>query len=128
MKKINVVFVGAFFLILSMGANAQTKNSADYFVGKWNILTKSTPSGDRKNIVSFEMKEGKLVGAMQDTTGVELYPFTSIDIQENSVTVIFPSQGMDVPLNMKRKDDDHITGDVMGMFEVEGVRVKEKTK
>ena len=48
MKKLNVFFAGIFFLLLSFGANAQTKTGADFFAGKWNLLVAGTPNGDIK--------------------------------------------------------------------------------
>ena len=128
MKKVNLYFAGVFLLLLSVGANAQTRAGADFFIGKWNVLAKGTPDGDRKMVVSFDKKDGKIIGAIQDSTGVEMYIVTNTEMKENQVTVYFTSQGFDVSIFMEKKDDDHLTGNAFGMFDVEGVRIKEKKK
>jgi hypothetical protein len=125
MKKVNVFFAGVFFLLFSISANTQTNTGADFFTGKWNVLAKGTPDRDRQMIVSFEKKDSTMTGVIQDTTGVEMYKVANLEIKENQVTVYFTSQGFDVPLFMEKKGDNHLTGNVMGMFDVEGVHIKE---
>jgi hypothetical protein len=48
MKKVNLIFAGVFLLFLSIDANAQIKVGADFFTGKWKVLAKGTPDGDKK--------------------------------------------------------------------------------
>ena len=124
MKKVSVLFAGLFFLLLSLNVNAQTKTGADYFVGKWNVLVKGTPDGDRKMIFVLEKKDTTMTGVVQDSTGKELSKIDKVELNGDKATLYFTVQSYDVNLEMNKKDDDHITGSVMGMFEAEGDRVK----
>jgi hypothetical protein len=84
MKKINVFFAGVFFLLLSIGANAQTKTGADYFVGQWNVLAEGVPGGNSQMIASLERKEGKLDGTIKIGEENEI-KFSRIEEKETSV-------------------------------------------
>ncbi len=48
-----------------------------------------------------------------------------MELAGDKVTVYFNTQGYDVNLEMNKKDDDHIIGNLMGMFDAEGDRVKQ---
>lgn len=129
MKKVNVILAVVFSLLFSFGANAQTKAVADSltgeacFIGKWNILAKSLPQGDTKMVLTIEKKEGKMTGNLSDPASTEgPMEFTSVTINGNALNAVFTAQGMDVPLNITKKDDKNITGDIMGMFNIEGSR------
>jgi hypothetical protein len=129
MKKVTVILAGVFFLLISSGANAQAKAVADslsgeaYFIGKWNILAKSLPQGDTKMVIIIEKKEGKLTGNISDPASSEgPMEFTSVTINGNVLNAVFTAQGMDIPLDITKKDDKNITGNIMGMFDIEGSR------
>lgn len=124
MKKVSVFIAGLFFLLLSVSVNAQAKKGADYFEGKWSVLVKGLPDGDTKMIFVLDKKEATLTGVVQDSTGKEIAKLSSVEINDNSATLYFTAQGYDVNLVMDKKDDDHVTGSLMGMFEAEGERVK----
>ena len=129
MKKVTVILAGVFFLLISSGADAQSKAVADslsgeaYFIGKWNILAKSLPQGDTKMVIIIEKKEGKLTGNISDPASSEgPMEFTSVTINGNVLSAVFTAQGMDIPLDITKKDDKNITGNIMGMFDIEGSR------
>lgn len=124
MKKQGLFFAGLFFLLLSLTATAQSKTGADYFVGKWNVLLKGLPQGDAKMVFVLEKTGDKITGVVQDTTGKEISKLTNADLKEDEITLYFNAQGYDVNLLLKKKDDDHTTGSLMGMFDAEGDRVK----
>jgi hypothetical protein len=124
MKKVSLLFAGIFFLLLSLSANAQTKTGADFFEGKWSVLAKGLPDGDRKMNFVLEKKEATLTGSLLDSTGKEITKLTSVDLKDKTATLYFTSQGYDVNLEMTKKDEDHVTGSLMGMFDAEGDRVK----
>lgn len=126
--KLSLFFAGLFFLVLSFNVQAQTQPPADYFVGKWNVQVEGTPSGDGKMTVVLERKEGKLAGTIINKPGTEPTKVTKIDEAEKSVTLYFNTNGYDVNLTMEKKDDDHVIGNVMGMFDVKGERGKETAK
>jgi hypothetical protein len=123
MKKLSV-FTAVLILFLSKGAMAQTQTGADYFAGKWDVMVKGLPNGDTKMFVVLDKKDSTMTGSMQDSTGTEISKFSKVDLKENEATVYFTAQGYDVYLTMDKKDEEHITGSMMGMFEAEGSRVK----
>jgi hypothetical protein len=126
MKKINLVLVVVVWLFLLMNTNGQSKT--DYFVGQWNVLVTGTPNGDAEMVVSLIRKDGKLDGTITLGEGAELTKFTSIDESANSITLYFPAAGYDVLLTLKKKDDNHVVGNLMDQFEANGERIiKEKS-
>jgi hypothetical protein len=128
MKKVNVIFAGIMFLLLCIGANAQTKAGIDYFTGKWSVLIKGTPNGDAKMIFILEKKDTLMTGVVQDTAGVEISKISSIELLGNQATIYFNTQGYDINLQMEKVDEDHVKGSLMGMFDSTGDRVKEIMK
>jgi hypothetical protein len=124
MKKISFFFAGFFILLMSTKMYAQPKSSADYFKGKWRILIKGTPDGDARMIFLLENMKDSITGVVQDTTGAEISKISKVELTDSSVNVYFTAQGDDVNVLMNKKDEDHITGSLMGMFDVAGERVK----
>ena len=126
MKKVCSLLAGLLFLVLSFTVNAQTQPAKDYFAGKWDVLMEGLPQGDPKMIVDLQRKDGKLQGAILDSTQKETAKITSVEETEKSITVYFTTQGYDVNLELSKKDEDHVTASLMGMFDGKGVRIKEK--
>ena len=124
MKKVSLLFAGLFFLLLSIHVQAQSKTGADYFMGKWSVLVKGTPNGDAKMFFVLDKKDSTLTGVMQDSTGKELSKIDKVDLAGDKATLYFNTQGYDVNLEMNKKDDDHVTGSLMGMFDADGERIK----
>ncbi len=125
MKKLNSIFAGLFFLLLSVSAHAQSKAGAEYFAGKWSVLLKGTPGGDAKMIFVLENNNDSIAGIVQDSTGAEISKISSAELKDTEVTLYFNAQGYDVNLLLTKKDDDHATGSLMNMFDAEGERIKE---
>jgi hypothetical protein len=123
MKKLSLIFTVVVGLFLSLNVKAQT--NPDYYPGKWNVLVMGTPNGDSKMTFVIERKDGKLTGAVQDSTGKEMTKITSIDEKDKTITAAFTVQSYDVTLTLDPIDDDHVKGSLMGMFDAKGVRVKE---
>ena len=126
MKRSIQFLTGFFILLLSFHAQAQSDTGAAYFEGKWNVLVKGTPGGDSKLYVVFEKKDSTLAGTVQDSTGKEIAKIDKTVVSGTTATIYFTAQGYDVNLVMNKKDDDHITGNMLGMFDAEGDRVKMK--
>ena len=125
MKAVKSIFIaGALVVSFSSCALAQSKTGADYFIGKWNVLVKGTPQGDSKMILHLENKEGKLAGVVQDTTGNEISKLDSVALAGEEVTVYFNASGYDVYMNLKKKDEDHAAGGLLGMFDALADRIK----
>lgn len=124
MKKIYAIAAGIFLLLFSFNAKAQTKTGADYFAGRWSMFIKGTPYGDLKRIYVLEKKDNSLTGLVLDTAGKEVARFTKVEIKENELTVYYHALGNDVNVTMIRKDEDHVTGSLLGMFDATGSRIK----
>lgn len=124
MKKLSLIFAGLFFLLLSTGASAQSKTGADYFTGTWSVLVKGTPNGDAKMIFALVKKDSTMTGVVKDSSGAETAKISSAELKENQLTVYFTTGGYDINLVMEKKDEDHTTGSLMGMFDAEGERIK----
>ena len=125
MKKFSTIFATVFFLVLSFSVNAQSKAGADYFAGKWSVLLKGVPGGDAKMIFQLEKKNDSITGIVLDTTGVEIAKLTSVVLKDTEINMFFTTQGYDVNLLLTKKDEDHVTGSLMSMFDAEGERKKE---
>jgi len=123
MKKCTLVLVSMFLLFFAVGAKAQT-SGADYFAGKWNVLLKGTPNGDVKMVFVLEKKDTTITGIVQDSTGKQISTLDKVELAGTTVTLYFNAQGYDVNMVMNKKDDDHVTGSLMAMFDIEGERIK----
>ena len=126
MKKVSFLFAGICFLLLSANMFAQSKPDADYFKGKWNVLIKGTPNGDAKMTFVLENRNDSIVGIVQDSAGAEISKTSNVELTDTSANVYFTAQGYDVNLVMNKKDDDHVAGSLMNMFDAEGERIKQQ--
>ncbi|HEV8505654.1 MAG TPA: hypothetical protein VGQ53_09650 [Chitinophagaceae bacterium] len=126
MKKLSCFVIGSLSLVLSFSSHAQSKTGADFFVGKWNVLVTGTPYGDLKRVYILEKKENGLAGTVMDgATGKEMAKCSKVDVKDNEITLYYTSMGTDVNVVLTKKDEDHITGKALGMFDASGERVKE---
>ena len=98
------------------------------FVGKWSVLVKGTPNGDAKMFFVLAKQDTTITGVVQDSTGTEISKISKAELGQDKLTVYFTAQGYDVNLEMDKKDDDHVTGNLMGMFDAEGERKKDASK
>jgi len=125
MKKLISLFIGLFFLFLSFTSHAQSKSGADFFAGKWNVLITGTPYGDLKRVYILEKKDNNLAGTVLDgATGKELSKCSKVDVKDNEVTLYYSALGNDVNVVLTKKDEDHVAGKALGMFDASGERVK----
>ena len=125
MKRISLFLLTIFFALLSAGTHAQTKDSTNYFIGKWNMLLKGLPSGDTKMFVNLEKKDTAYTGIILDSTKTEVAKISKVEKKGYTVTLYFTAQGYDVTLYMEKKDEDHITGNMLNMFDALGERIKD---
>jgi len=124
MKKLNTVLFVVILIALSGSAIAQSQTDVDYFAGKWSVLIKGTPNGDATMIFLLDKSDAGLAGIIQDTTGVEISKINKVELAPGKMTVYFNAQGFDVDVSLNKKDEDHVTGSLMGMFTAEGERRK----
>jgi len=124
MKKINAIVIGSLLLLFAVSTNAQSKTGADFFAGKWKVLVTGTPYGDLKRIYVLEKNENTLTGIVQDSTGKEITKCSKVEVKDNEVTLYYQAMGNDVNITLIKKDDDHVTGSVLGQFDAKGERIK----
>jgi hypothetical protein len=75
-------------------------------------------------IFKLDKMSDSLSGVVQDSTGKEISKISKIERNDSAITAYFTAEGYDVNIVLTRKDDDHITGSLMGMFDAEGERIK----
>jgi len=124
MKKLNFLIATFFFLTSAVSVNAQSGKGADFFAGKWKVLILSTPYGDLKRIYVLEKKDNDLTGIVQDSTGKEITKCSRVEVKDSEVVLYYHSLGNDVILSLMKKDEDHVTGNMLGMFDAKGERIK----
>jgi hypothetical protein len=115
-------------MLLSTNMHAQSKAGANYFSGRWSVLVKGTPNGDARMIFVLENRNDSIIGVVKDTTGKEISKISKTELTDTSATVHFIAQEYEVYLVMNKKDDDNIIGNLFGMFDAEGKRIKDPTK
>ncbi len=123
MKKLSLLLALLIGLLFSPAVRAQS--TANYFVGKWAITVIGTPNGDVKLTFIFERQDGKLIGAVRDSTEKEVSKITEIDEKDKTINAAFTINDHDVALSLEPVDDDHVKGSLMGMFDAKGTRIKE---
>jgi hypothetical protein len=126
MKKVTLINLMAVILIMiATKVNAQTQTN--YFIGKWDVLVKGLPNGDTHMKFNIADSAGHMKGALLDSTAAHKdTPLTKIEQDGDKITLYFSAQGYDVSLLLAKKDDDHATGSLMGMFDANAIRMKDK--
>ena len=125
MKKLSLTFALVLGLFLSINVKAQT--APNYFIGKWDVLLKGLPQGDAHILFKLADSAGHLKGVLVDTTAAHKdIPLTKVEQDGDKITMYFTAQGYDVSLLLAKKDDDHVSGSLMSMFDAVGTRIKEK--
>jgi len=125
MKRLTILTAGFLSLVLSFNAQAQSKTGADFFAGKWNVLITGTPYGDLKRVYILEKKDNGLAGTVLDSTGKEISKCSKIEVKDNEATLYYAALGNNVSIVLTKKDEDHVTGRAMGMFDAKGERIKQ---
>ncbi|MBM3169066.1 MAG: hypothetical protein FJZ76_07300 [Bacteroidetes bacterium] len=99
---------------------------SDYFVGDWDVQIKDTPMGTISLVLTLERVDGKLVGKFVNTQANTTINMSQITEVENSVTLTFFAEGMDLYLTLNPVDEENVSGLLMDSFSVEGKRVKKE--
>lgn len=125
MKKFTpLIFLFVFMLFASI-TRAETTTASEYFVGDWEVTIKDTPMGTISVVLTLERGEdGKLVGKFVDAANSTSTPMSQITEAEDSVTLYFFAEGMDLYLTLKSEGEENVTGLLMDSFAIEGKRVK----
>lgn len=122
MKTIYAFLFVAFCSILSTNLQAQSTTEA-YFMGKWNVTVKGTPNGDVTLPGRFEKNGVSIKGFYTDPESKEEKTMDTVYIDADKLNFGFNIAGYDVTVTLAKKDENTATGSLMGMFDVEAVRV-----
>jgi hypothetical protein len=127
MKKASL-FIVALFLGIAIQGFSQAPTAAiptDFYLGKWKVTILGTPQGDASMDVTFSMKDGKLIGDMQDLEDPsKTKPLTAVELDPAKVTIFFSAAGYDLSIPFEKVDDDNLKGKMMDMFDCTAKRVK----
>lgn len=123
MKKVSAVIL-LLFLGLTLQGFSQTA-SKDFFAGPWEIQVYNTPNGDAKLITTLTRVDGKLTGILSNSADPSA---TKMKIEEviekpDSISILFYSEGTDVNIDLRKKDENNLEGTLMGMFTAKAKRV-----
>lgn len=125
MNNLGRFIIGLSSVVLSFAAQAQSKAGADFFAGKWNVLITGTPYGDLKRIYILDKKDNALLGTVVDgATNKEISKCSKVDVTDNEITLYYTSLGNDVSVVLTKKDEDHVAGKALDMFDASGERIK----
>lgn len=122
MKTIYAFLFVAFGTLLSTNLQAQNGTEA-YFLGKWNVTVKGTPNGDVTLPARFEKKGASIKGFYTDPESKEEKGMDTAYVEADKLNFGFNIAGYDVTVTLSKKDENTATGSLMGMFDVEAVRV-----
>ncbi|REG94515.1 hypothetical protein [Algoriphagus antarcticus] len=123
--KTKITVVCSLILLVTMSfAFTPFTPTPEYFEGKWNVLVVGTPEGDATIPMRFETIDGKTTGYFTEAGAAEEKKMSSAAITGDVISTAFNISGYDVTLSLKKVDDDHAKGDLMGMFDAEGTRAK----
>ena len=144
MKKIISVFFLLLFAVLTHGfaqttttptpaivtkdTTTLTKDSADFFAGKWELNVLGTPNGDAKLILNLTRKDSKLTGFLTDPAKPteEKIPLTNVEEGKENIVIYFTAQGYDVSDNLVKVDANKLKGMLMDMFDSTATRLPDK--
>ncbi|WP_425639067.1 hypothetical protein ACPUEN_05235 [Algoriphagus yeomjeoni] len=128
MKSNKLILSSIIFMLSLSFVLAASVSSPEYFEGKWNVLIKGTPEGDATIPIRFETIDGKTTGYFLEEGATEEKKMSSATINGDVINTSFNISGYDVTLFLKKVDADNAKGDLLGMFDAEGTRVKEESK
>lgn len=114
MRRTVFLLTGLFIFLTSLPILAQ-ENTADFFLGKWNVTVTGTPNGDAKFAVKIENKENILAATIIGEDGKN-QKVDRVEAKTNTITVYWFAEGYDVYLTMTKKEDGKVEGDLMSMF------------
>lgn len=126
MNKLTLIITAFLLSTASFSLQAQSKTGAEYFAGKWSVFIPGTPYGDLKRIYVLDKNGDGLTGIVQDGTGKEITKCSKVELKETEVTLYYQAQGNDISITLVKKDEDHVTGSVLGVLEATGERIKQQ--
>lgn len=125
MKKAKMI-LSCLMILTSVIVSAQTKTGYDFFSGKWNVVA-AGPYGDVKMVLTIEKKGDVVISSLNNEDGSILYKVNKTSVNEKYATISFEGSQGPVEMVISKRDEDHVSGDIMGgVASVSGERIKEK--
>jgi hypothetical protein len=123
MKKASVVFI-LLFLGLTFQGFSQT-TPTDFFTGPWEITVFGTPEGDSKMTTNLTRVDGKLTGELSSAgdSSVPKMRIEKVVETPTSISIIFFAEGMDINIDLNKKDNNNLEGTLLGMFTAKAKRL-----
>lgn len=130
MKKAGIVMGAAILMLATIFSNnavakGEQAVSDDYFADNWEVLLIGTPSGDVTLVFHLTREDGELKGVITSEYDTAETPIENIVESEDSITVYWTAEGHYVNVDLKKEDENSMTGSLMGMFNVTAERVLE---
>lgn len=123
--KIKITFLSSLVVLLAMSfVFASPILNAKYYEGKWEVLIKDTPQGNATIPMRFETVDEVTTGYFIEEGVADEKKMSSVKITEDALYAAFNISGYDVTLNLKKVDEETAKGDLMGMFDAIGMKVK----
>lgn len=128
MKKA-VIVLGAAILLMAVlfnthaDANSHVESSDDFFAASWDVLLIGTPYGDVTLTFHLTREEGNLKGIITNVYDTTETPIERIEEREESITFYWTAEGHYVNLDLRKEDENNLTGSLMGMFNASATRV-----
>lgn len=117
----------AFTVLAGQQTLSQTQPSDDYFIGEWNAVLIGLPDGDLPFIINITIQEDSLQAKFYDEAQTYVVPVEKIArTGENALSLSFYdyNNGVDVIINLIKKDEDNLTGNVLNMYTITATRKK----
>lgn len=125
MKTSKIMIITVLLLLPALAVFAQSEASGvDYFAGKWKVLVEGTPQGDVTMIIDLHREDSELVGNISAEDGSDTTKIDRISETEESITVYWFAQGHNVNIKLNIKDENHMAGSLMSMFNSTADRVE----
>lgn len=121
MKLRNIILTGLLFLFTSSILFANQLND-DFFADRWQVQIFDTPDGDHTMVMALKRDGDNLTGWFEGPDGTRA-EIERIQEAENSITVYWTAEGYYVSLQLDKKDDNNLTGNLLHMFNSTAERI-----
>jgi hypothetical protein len=120
--------IGSALLLLTIIFSSHTfaggvTASDDYFADSWEVLLIGLPDGDVTLIFTFSRENGELKGMVAGEDGTGETQFERIVERDESITVYWTAEGHYINVDLRKEDENHMAGMLMGMFNASASRM-----
>ena len=110
----------SFLLVAGVVAN----ETAEYYLGEWNMLIEGTPNGDSNMHVVIKKEDGGWSGYIDvpESDGDDIV-FESIEVDGDELLFTFFSQGFHVEIWLEKENANKAVGYLLDSFDVTATRI-----